>query len=170
MKVILYAAQSVDGKIAEAPDQLSTDWTSEEDYKWFVKQTKACGVIAMGRKTFATINRALKDRLMYVMTRSPETQATMGESVIFTSMTPEEIVADARSRGYEKLALAGGAQIHTLFFESGLVDEVYLTVEPVLFGHGVSLTAEQSRVDLELISSERLGEQAVILHYNVKKD
>lgn len=169
MKVILYAAISVDGKLAEEAGQLSTDWTSEADYKWFVAQTKACGVMVMGRKTFATINRPLKDRLIYVMTRSPETCEGVGESVIFTSMTPAEIVADAESRGYETLALTGGSEIHTLFFEAGFVDEVYLTIEPVLFGHGVPLTGNQSRVNLELISSEPLGDQAVLLRYRVNK-
>lgn len=169
MKVILYAAISVDGKLAEAAGQVSTDWTSEADYTWFVAETKKCGVMVMGRKTFATINRPLKGRLLYVMTRSPEACAPLGESVVFTSMTPAEIVADAKSRGYERLALAGGSEIHTLFFEAGLVDELFLTVEPVLFGHGVSLTGEQLRVNLELLGSERLGDQAVLLHYNVKK-
>ncbi|MDA1038299.1 MAG: dihydrofolate reductase family protein [bacterium] len=169
MKVILYAAISTDGKIAEEPDQTSTDWTSEADYKWFVKQTKDCGVMVMGRKTFATINRPLKERLVYVMTRSPNEQESMGDSVVFTSMTPEEIVADAESRGYEKLALAGGSIVHTLFFDARLVDEVYLTVEPVIFGHGVPLVADQERVNLELINFEKLGEQAMLLHYSVKK-
>lgn len=169
MKTILYAAISVDGKLAEAAGQVSTDWTSEADYKWFVAETKKCGVMVMGRKTFATINRPLKDRLLYVMTRRPEDQPRVGESVIFTSMTPQEIVADAKSRGYERLALAGGSEIHTMFFEAGLVDELFLTVEPVLFGHGVSLTGEQSRVDLELLEVDRLGAQAALLHYKVKR-
>ena len=151
MKVILYAAMSVDGMIAEAEDQTSTDWTSEEDYKWFVKQTKACGVVALGRKTYATINRQLKGRYMYIMTRSPEKHEPLSDDMVFTSMSPAEIVADAKDRGYEKLALIGGAQIHTLFFEAGLVDELYVTVEPVLFGHGVPFVAEQSRVKLFLI-------------------
>ncbi len=169
MKVILYAAVSVDGKLAETAGQVSTDWTSEADYKWFVAQTKACGAVVMGRKTFATINRPLKERLLYVMTRSPEACEPVGDSVIFTAMSPQEIVSDAGSRGYKTLALAGGSEIHTLFFEAVLVDEVNLTVEPVLFGHGVPLTSEQSRVNLELLDVERLGEQAVLLHYKVKQ-
>lgn len=169
MKVVLYAAISTDGKLAEAPDQTSTDWTSEADYKWFVKQTKACGVVVLGRKTYATINRQLKERLMYIMTRSPKEHEPLSDDMIFTDMTPREIVTDAKSRGYEKLALIGGAQIHTLFFEAGLIDEIYLTVEPVLFGGGVPLTGEQSRVNLELLDFEKLGDQAVLLHYKVKK-
>ena len=160
MKVILYAAVSVDGKLAEATGQVSTDWTSEADYKWFVAQTKVCGVVAMGRKTFSTISRPLKDRLLYVMTRSPESCEPMGDSVIFTSMTPEEIVADAEARGYKTLALAGGSEIHTLFFEAGLVDELYLTVEPVLFGHGVPLKFRpnmQSIVEVLMMPAEMLA-------------
>jgi len=31
MKVILVAAMSADGKIAESPEQNSLDWTSKED-------------------------------------------------------------------------------------------------------------------------------------------
>ncbi len=169
MKVMMYAAISADGKIAEATDQISTDWTSEADYKWFVKQTKDCGVMVMGRKTYETINRPLKGRLLYVMTRTPGDFKAPDDTVVFTSMTPEEIVKDAKSRGYEKLALTGGSIVHTLFFNAGLVDEVFLTVEPVIFGHGVPLVSDQERVNLELIDFEKLGEQAMLLHYSVKK-
>ena len=40
---------------------------------------------------------------------------------------------------FGKRRLGGGSQINALFMERGLVDEISLTVEPLIFGLGVDL-------------------------------
>lgn len=163
--VSLIAAISANGKIAERVGQTSLDWTSKEDTKFFVQKTKELGVVVMGRKTFETIGRPLKERLIIVMTSEPEKYEPQPGILEYTKKSPRELLDDLTSRGFSKVALAGGASVYSEFLKAGLVDELFLTVEPVLFGGGVPLAENFGRVNLELVETMKLGEQAVLLHY-----
>ncbi len=164
MKVVLIAAVSADGKIAQSQDQLSLDWTSKEDLRFFIEKTKEIGVVIMGRKTFDTIGKPLKDRQLVVMTRSPEGYEVM-EGVEFTSETPQEILRRLEGLGLKSVVLAGGSSIYSKFLHDGLVTDVYLTVEPILFGQGVPLASGFDRIDMKLEDVSELGENGVLLHY-----
>ncbi|MBU1705597.1 dihydrofolate reductase family protein [Patescibacteria group bacterium] len=169
MQVTLIAAMSADGKIAEEKDQVSLDWTSKEDTGFFVKKTKEIGVVIMGRNTYETIGRPLKDRLNVIMTRDLDGRESEPGVLEWTSDSPVEIIESLAKRGYDKVALCGGASVYSAFLQQGLVDDLYLTVEPVLFGKGIPLASGFDRIDLDLIDSVLLGEQSVLIHYRVKK-
>ena len=166
MKVTLIAAISADGKIAEKTDQSSLDWTSKEDTKFFVDKTKEAGTVVMGRKTFATINKALKGRRVIVLTRDPSKETPM-PGVEFTHLEPAALVRQLESEGVAELALAGGASVYGQFLQAGLVTDVYLTIEPILFGGGVPLAQGFDRVPLKFESVQQLNSQTVVLHYTV---
>lgn len=169
MTVTLIAAVSADGKIALEKDQVSLDWTSKEDTRFFVQKTKELGVVIMGRNTYETIGRPLKDRLNVIMTRDLAGRESEPGVLEWTSDSPVEIIESLAKRGYEKVALCGGASVYSVFLSQGLVDDLYLTLEPVLFGQGIPLGSGFERIDLELEDSVPLGEQSVLLHYRVKK-
>lgn len=166
MRVVLIAAISADGKIAQTPDQSSMDWTSKEDTKFFIDKTKELGVVVMGRKTFATFNKPLKGRRLIVITRNPATETVM-EGVEYTAEDPQTLVARLESEGVTQLALAGGSSIYSQYLAAGLVSELFLTVEPVLFGNGVPLANGFERYDLKLLEISKINEQAVLLHYSL---
>ena len=167
MEVFLIAAVSADGKIAESADQNSTDWTSKEDLQFFVEKTKEAGAMIMGRKTFETIGKPLKHRLIIVMTRNPEDYENIEGSLEYMSGSPEQIIENLKSRGFDKIAIAGGAGVYSQFLQSGLVTDLYLTTEPVLFGQGVPLAENFDRINLELIETKKLGAGSVMNHYRV---
>jgi dihydrofolate reductase len=66
-----------------------------------------------------------------------------------------------------ELALGGGASVYGQFLNAGLVTDVYLTVEPFLFGGGVPLAQGFDRVALKLESVKQLNSQTILLHYSV---
>lgn len=166
MRVSLLAAISLDGKIAEATDQLA-DWTSKEDKRFFVKKTKEAGVLVMGRTTYDTIGRPLPGRLNIVMTRNPDPSKNIPGELEYTAEAPEAILERLKKDGYDSVIIGGGAQVYTLFLQQGLVTDLFLTVEPVIFGGGVPLVQELEPTRLALQSVERLGEQAVLCHYHI---
>ncbi|HRH32071.1 MAG TPA: dihydrofolate reductase family protein [bacterium] len=166
MKVTLIAAISADGKIAERTDQSSMDWTSKEDKQFFVEKTKEAGTLVMGRKTFATINKGLKGRRIIVLTRDPSKELPI-PGVEFTSEEPVALVRRLENEGVAELVLGGGASVYGQFLNAGLVTEVYLTVEPFLFGGGVTLAQGFDRVALKLDSVQQLNSQTILLHYTV---
>ena len=182
MNVILLAAISVNGKIAEREGQTSLDWTSKEDLRFFVDKTKEVGVLIMGRKTFDTIGKPLKGRRIIVMTRAsvvgrdvsgptdwsplfPPTSQHNDGTVEFTGEQPRELLARLQNEGCDGVVIAGGSSVYSQFLREGLVTELYLTIEPVLFGEGVSLASGFDRINLSLVDIQRLGEGSVLLHF-----
>nr|AIA13313.1 Dihydrofolate reductase [uncultured bacterium] len=168
MKTFIIAAVTADGLIGESSSQSSLEWTSAEDKKLFVTLTKEAGVMIMGSSTFATIGRGLPGRKTFVYTSRPDEFADI-EGVEPTSLEPAALLARLEAEGFTSAAICGGKSIYTMFLASGLVDELYLTVEPVILGDGVRLADSLPAVGLTLLESRNLNQDTVLLHYAVKK-
>lgn len=165
-EVILLVAMSTDGFIAPADQEKlpSTVWTSPEDKQFFTEKSKAIGTLVMGSKTFETIGKALPDRRSIVMTSQPEKYTKFNDpNLFFTSEGPEEILADLDKQGVKQVALCGGASIYNLFLQKGLVDKMFITVEPKSFGEGIKLFSENIEEKFRLLKSKKLNEGGTLL-------
>jgi dihydrofolate reductase len=167
MKVFIIAALTADGFIGRTADHLA-DWTSPEDKKLFTSLTKEAGVMAMGSRTFATIGRALPGRRNIVYTASPDAFTSV-EGVEPTNESPADLIARLKQEGVSGLAVCGGASIYSLFMEAGVVEEVYITIEPVLFGTGITLFSSEIEASLTLLETRKLNDNTVLLHYAVTR-
>lgn len=163
-KAFIIAAVSADGFIAKDPDHLAT-WTSKEDKKRFVELTKKSGVIIMGSTTYKTIGRPLKDRLNIVY--SNKGNIPNSEGVEVTNLEPAELLKSLHARGYKEVAICGGSQIYTKFLEAKLVDRIFLTIEPIIFGQGMSLFTKQLEYKLETISSHTTELGSIMNEYKI---
>lgn len=157
---------TIDGKIALNSNHFA-GWTSHEDKKYFARISREIGVIVMGDKTFNTFPGPLKDRLNVVFTleENPKEQ----EWVKYVSGDPKKVLDELEEMGYKSVLLGGGAFINSMFLENNLIDEIIITIEPKIFGSGLSLFSKEQMVDLELISHELLSENVIALRYKVKK-
>ncbi len=160
MKTFLIVAMTADGKIAKHKDHLAS-WTSKEDKKFFVERTKTAGVIVMGQNTHETIGRAMPGRLTIVYSNKTY------PGVETTTKDPAELLKDLEARGFTEVAICGGSTIYTMFMKAKLIDTVYITVEPLLFGEGLSIFNEPLDVQLELVSSKNLSDNVLLLEYKV---
>ena len=164
-------AQTLDGKIGKNSQHIA-NWTSTEDKKSFAKITKEAGVLIMGSTTFDTIGKALPGRLNVILTSKPEKYQDKQQPGLleFFSGSPAEVVTMLENRGYQTAALGGGAKTNAAFLKANLVDEIFMTIEPILFGSGISL-AEGSEMELKLklLGTEKINDQAIQLHYQVLK-
>ncbi|MDJ0721201.1 MAG: dihydrofolate reductase family protein [Desulfobacterales bacterium] len=165
IKTILLMAQTLDGKIAKDSDHFP-DWTGKADKRLFVEITKAAGVLIMGSKTFDTIGRPLPGRKNIVMTRDPRRKSTW-DNLIYTNRTPKALLAQLASEGYREVVLAGGTRINSLFMRAGLIDELIVTITPMVFGTGIGLFEEGIEIDLVLKDFRRLDDARVCLHYRI---
>lgn len=153
---------TADGFIAKNAHHLAS-WTSKEDKKFFVQKTKAAGVMIMGANTYETIGKPMPGRLTIVYSRSKQY-----EGVEVTSLPPAELLASLKARGHTEVAICGGASIYTMFMKAGVVDTLFLSVEPLLFGTGVSIFNEQLEQNLQLISSTKLSDSVLLLEYSCR--
>jgi dihydrofolate reductase len=175
MRLTLIAAQSLDGFITRH-DTPGSDFASQADRKFFREALRGFDSCVMGGTTYRSAREAIRaslmpDRLRLVVTRSPEKFATdeAPGKLEFINLPAIQIVSALSQRGCERCAILGGSQIHSLFFEAGLVDELWLTIEPLLFGKGTPLLARQSSVNLTLLSSEKIASSTLSLKYRVEK-
>lgn len=163
MNCFIIAAISLDGYIARFENDFSMDWTSPEDKKFFVERTKKAGVVVFGKNTYKTIGKPLKDRLNIVYSKNEKF-----EGVEITQKEPKELLAELETRGFFEVAICGGASIYTLFMKSGAVDEIYLTVEPVIFGDGIKLFNEKLNYKLNFLEIKKINDfGTLLLHYKV---
>lgn len=164
MKVFIVATMTADGFIARNSNEL-VDWSSKEDKKLFVQLTKQAGVMVMGRSTFETIGRPLPGRRNIVYTRRPLDM----EGIETTQEDPRALIQRLASEGVQELAVCGGASIYSQYMQAGVVDELYLPIEPRLFGDGIKLfDGTALDVELELLDTRKLNDNTVLLHYTVK--
>lgn len=157
-------AMTVDGKIAKDKNQFA-NWTSREDKKLFVEISKTCGVVMMGENTFNTFPAPLKDRLNVVFTEDLNKPAIPG--VEWVSGEPELVLEKLEKMGYTSVLLGGGSFLNSLFLEKKLISEIILTVEPKIFGAGLSLFNKDLETDLKLLEIKNLNENTIMLHYQV---
>ncbi len=175
MKIVAVAVCSLDGKITEGADPDIYKWTSREDQEFFSNLKASSKLIVMGSGTYDTIRPIQSHKegtLRVVLTRSPEKYKgeEISEKLEFSTETPKELVTRLSSK-YEEMLLAGGAEIFASFIKSKLIDEIYLTIEPVILGEGKSLFADQAfEAHLKLVSSEKINERGtLLLKYKVSK-
>lgn len=169
MKVFIIAAQSADGFIGFDANHRSLDWRSKADAAFFIERTKAAGVIVMGSATYDTfkIRRNPPGRRLIVMSSHPE--LIEGEGVEATTEGPVALLERLEREGAHEVAISGGATIYKLFLDHNLVDEIFLTIEPVLFGTGIPLLKGEVRARLSLIENRNLSDDTVLLHYKVQR-
>lgn len=167
MKVFIIAAQTLDGFIGLDSGHLA-DWTSKEDKQLFVQLTKEAGVMVMGSSTFKTIGRGLPERKTIVYTSKPETLADVEGDVEATSESPQDLIKRLEADGYNSVAICGGAQIYSLFLKEKLVTDLYISVEPIVFGKGVPLFDNIDVTNLKLVEQRPLNDQTVLLHYQTE--
>nr|AIA14429.1 Dihydrofolate reductase [uncultured bacterium] len=163
MKVFIIAAATADGFIARN-DHQHIDWTSQEDKKFFVNMTKESGVMVMGGNTYRTFRNPLPGRRHIVYTRGE----VKGEAFEKTTENPQDLIKRLKQEGYTSIAIIGGSSIYSMFLDAGAVTDIYLTIEPLLFGEGVKLFDSTLDTKLELKSSKNLNDDTILFHYKVK--
>jgi len=149
IKVFIIAATSADGFIAKDSQHSPMYWSSKADKKRFVELTKRAGVVVMGSSTYKTIGQPLKERVNIVYSKNQSF-----DGVEMTQDSPLDLIKKLEERGFKEVAICGGTHVYTMFMKANIVDTVYLTVEPVLFGKGMTIFNEDLHYSLKLVSSQ----------------
>ncbi|HQM15639.1 MAG TPA: dihydrofolate reductase family protein [Candidatus Woesebacteria bacterium] len=180
-QVFIIVATSLDGFIAQDSQQPSTEWTSVEDNRFFHQKTIEAGAVLMGLKTYQTINfryLPLKNRLNLVYTHANHDQviSQLGiqkqlvneRSLRTITGDPKQIVQQLGKDGISQLAVCGGSFVYTHFLAARVVNKMFVTIEPVVFGNGIKLFNQPCLQRMKLISSLRLNEKgSLLLEYDL---
>lgn len=164
LPVTMMMAITLDGKIAKNSEHFP-NWTSKEDKKLFAKISREHGVVMMGAKTFATFPSPLPGRLNVVFTLEKDPPEI--EGVKWVTGEPEPVLEELEKMGYKSALLGGGAFLNTLFLEKKLIKEIILTIEPKIFGDGISLFNKDFDLNLQLKEVKKINDNAIMVKYEV---
>lgn len=168
MRVTLYMAISADGFIAKQDGD--SDWVSEVDFSNFQQKIKEAGCIIVGNRTFEQYREDLypiNDVTNIVLTSN--SSLVSHDNVVYSN-SPQQALDKASEREYNQVLLIGGGITNGLFLKENLIDEIFLSVHPLVLGEGIKLFENtKNDLTLELLDNKELGEGLVLLYYRVTK-
>jgi len=170
MKLIWSPAVTLDGNIAKADG--NSDWPIEADGNQFHELIKKCGCVIVGKNTFEQYKGEVfpvEGAMTFIWTHDPA-NGEKHKGVEYISGSPKEVLDTIEKRGYKECVLAGGSITNSAFVGAGLVDEITVTIYPLLFGSGMRLlSGDNIDIQLEFIDSTNIGEGVIRNRYKVIK-
>jgi dihydrofolate reductase len=167
MKSILVFVSTLDGKVTKWGDPHVRDWSSKEDQEYYKKILGEASLIIMGSNTFnADYFSPSPHRLLLVMTKHilKYKKSEVAGQIEFTDKLPAELTEKFRKKNYEVMMVVGGPHVATSFLKDGLIDELWLTIEPKIFGVGGNfVTEEKLDINLKLLSCEKVNDEGTLI-------
>ncbi|WP_299406523.1 dihydrofolate reductase family protein [Acaryochloris sp. IP29b_bin.148] len=176
-KVSVFIATSLDGFIARKDGDI--DWLNDANAT--VPEGEDCGyqsfiasvdVLIMGRKTYEQVLSfgpwPYGQIRVIVMSRSPiQFPVELPACVTHSAEMPRMLYDRLVNEGVQHLYIDGGVTIQR-FFAAGLIDELTITVIPILLGEGTPLFGPLERdISLTLIRSRSYDFGFIQLQYAV---
>lgn len=149
-----------------------TGFASPADHAFFrsALQTFDCSIA--GRHTYEagreSILRARQgSRLQMILTSTPDRfeADALPEHLEFKNADTPAVVAELARRGRSRCALLGGPRLYTEACAHGLLDELWVTIEPVAFGEGARMFTGRTDFRFELVESVGLSADTFLLKY-----
>ena len=173
------AASSVDGFIADEHDDLS--WLlsmpggddEANPYQAFIEQV---GAISMGATTYSWILEHDEGPWPYTQPcwvfSHHELPPKDGADVRFTSAPVAQVHAEmSAAAGDRNLWLVGGGDLVGQFLDADLLDELIVSVTPVLLGRGAPLLPRRRTEPMRLLSATPSPAGTFVhLHYTLRGD
>lgn len=158
----VFIATSVDGFIARQDGNIdwlesASDGSSTDDfgYKEFFDSVDA---LVMGRNTFEKVltfpEWPYGEKPVIVLSSSlHEVPVTTPPTVSLSKEAPKALIERLASEGLHRFYIDGGATIQS-FLDAGMIDELTITLIPVVLGTGIGLFGPiDTDVVLELVAS-----------------
>jgi len=168
MKVILYMAITANGMIAKSNDD--TGWISKKEWDSYSLAVRTAGCLIVGSRTYQ------------ILTKQPEFSEFKDIKLVavsqenFATLSPNHLVANSPKdalellKDFKEVVVAGGGMLNGSFMAENLIDEIYLDVEPIVFGRGIKLFNDKEfETKLKLLGIKKLSESELQLHYEVLK-
>lgn len=171
MRIIQSNAISLNGLIAR--ENGDEDWLPSEGWDEFVEDVKQFGNFIMGRETYELVMKLYPDYnfdnvvspYKIIITSQASYQTPDGYQVVHS---PREAKQFLEEKGIEAALLVGGGKLNSSFYANGLVDETWVTVNPIILGRGRSFIGDYDfEAQLKLKEVVKLNKDRVQLRYSV---
>lgn len=166
-RFIAFVAATIDGRISLSSKRLP-DWTSKEDWELFQKSIKRFDAVVVGRNTYVAAASRLRKRNTFVLSRRTRMLTRRGT---VTFVNPAEASLPKLLSNYKRVAVLGGGSVYRFMLERGLLDEIFVTIEPFVFGRGKEMFVGGTRtISARLLSLRQLNKNGtLLLHYQINR-
>jgi dihydrofolate reductase len=173
----VYIATSIDGFIADKNggiewlDMITVPEGEDMGYYKFMEDIDA---LVMGRNSFETVLGFDVDwpytKPVYVLSNSlAEIPDSHREKAFHLKGELSDILQQIHQKGHTNLYIDGGITIQN-FLRENLIDELIVTVIPIILGGGTPLYSKlPNEIKFELVSSKVYCDQLLQIHYKRKK-
>lgn len=167
----LFIATSLDGYIAGPGGDLA--WLFHDADYGYTPFYARVDTVLMGRRTYETAlsfpTWPYAGRKTVVFSRRGELGVVSPDTVA-TARAPAEVVAELRARDGDNLWLVGGGELARAFLDADLVDELVVSIHPLLLGGGTPLVPPGTRRTLlTLVGERRFPSGLMQLAYRVER-
>jgi len=170
--VILFIAASLDGYIAGPDDDLSWLFT-DADYG-FSSFYSGVDTLVMGRGTYDVVRSfgewPYPGKRTVVVSRSSEVEIDTPDTELYSQDLPG-LIEHLESTERKKVWLVGGGELVRSFLEQELLDEITVSMHPILLGTGVPLFPGGFRRTMLLLKDTEVFDGGLVqLNYHVMPD
>lgn len=164
-RYIGFVASSIDGRISLSK-QHPPQWTSKEDWEFFQKSLMSFDAVIVGRNTYLSVAKRLRKRNTFVFSTHLKKMKRRG-SVTFVN--PANVDFEKLFQKYNKIAVLGGGMVYRYMLECGFLDELFVTIEPLIFGRGKEMFIGGTKtIRADVISVKKLNRTGTLLiHYQI---
>lgn len=171
-KAVVFIATSIDGFIATNDGDLSFLSAVEkegEDYG-YAAFISTVDTVVLGKKTYDKVIAMgypfpHADKEAYIITRT--SKEAVGSTQFYTGDVVE-LVKQLKQQEGRTIFVDGGAYVVNRLLQAGLIDELYLSIIPVLLGSGIALFEQHhSMQKMKLLQTKSFDTGLVQLHYSV---
>ncbi|MEP6617469.1 MAG: dihydrofolate reductase family protein [Ginsengibacter sp.] len=185
-RLVLFMHTSLDGYVAGPAGEMNWIQVDEELFEYAGNQTDRSDTALYGRVTWQMMENywptaaakpgATKhdiqhsswyNRVEKVVVSESMQESNLPNTKIISDNVPAEIAKLKQGPGQDIVIFGSPTLVHSIL-SSGLIDDYWLFVNPVLLGQGIPLFKNlQEKIQLKLVTSEKLSSGVVCLHYQM---
>lgn len=149
----LAVVSTEDGFIARESGHAPYEWASAEEQDIFFREVDAADWSIMGRGTHEAADKPHRRRIVFSgQVTVPEWRRAAQVWVDPGTITVQDLPELVENRhNFETGLILGGTRVHDWFHAQGAIDEILLTVEPVVFGSGLPIFTNQPEGRPEMV-------------------
>ena len=165
----LFVAVSLDQFIARSDGRV--DWLfTDQDYG-YQEFYQSIDTLLMGRKTYDQVltfgEYPYPEKKSYIFTRNPALKAKA--PIEFVSSDSSEFIKNLKQKSGKDIWLVGGGELTRYCFQHHLIDELILSIHPILLGEGIPLFSGLPQdIPLQFVAVKNFSTGLVQAHYQIQ--
>jgi dihydrofolate reductase len=167
VKTVLYVSLTANGYLAQAdasqpiPSEILAD---------FSQKVQRAGNLVIGRHAYDLFSKSGGLALLAGVTCVVVSHGPTDVRGACAVNSPRRALAFLEERGVDQALVGGGAGIDSSFLAEGLVDEMYVNLEPSISKAGLNIRGALAQMKLRLQDINRISNDIVQLRYEVVRD